>query len=94
MWGVDESGVRMPMSPWIWQDATDIESGAVGLLAFTSQRREVDARRIGLVGLQGKTKLILKIANRDTLMAVFPTEEAAVAARAAGGTDTSHVRLM
>ncbi|MDF0675104.1 MAG: STAS domain-containing protein [Nitrospira sp.] len=62
-------------------EATYIDSAAIGLLALTSQQLMAAERRLSLVGPQGTVRQILEMANIDRMMAVFPTEEAAVAAR-------------
>jgi anti-anti-sigma factor len=64
-------------------DANYIDSAAIGLLALTSQQLMAEERRISLVGPQGTVKQILEMANIDKMIAVFPNEEAAVAARTA-----------
>ncbi|MEK6784279.1 MAG: hypothetical protein AABY61_02240 [Nitrospirota bacterium] len=43
----------------------------------------MEERWISLVGPQGTVKQVLEMANIDKMIAVFPTEDAAVAARAA-----------
>ena len=65
------------------REATYIDSAALGLLALTSQQLTADERRLSLVDPQGTVKQILEMANIDKIIAVFPTEEAAVEARAA-----------
>ena len=64
-------------------EATYMDSAALGLLALTSQQLSVEERWISLVGPQGTVKQVLEIANIDKMIAVFPTEDAAAAARAA-----------
>lgn len=63
-------------------DAIYMDSAAIGLLALTSQQLMADERRISLVGPQGTVKQVLEMANIDKMIAVFPTEDAAAAARA------------
>lgn len=65
------------------REVTFIDSAALGLLALTSQQLATDERRLSLVDPQGTVKQILEMANIDKMIAVFPTEEAAAAARAA-----------
>lgn len=65
------------------QEATYMDSAALGLLALTSQQLSADERRFSLVGPQGTVKQVLELANIDKMIAVFPTEEAAAEARAA-----------
>ncbi|MFZ3013146.1 MAG: STAS domain-containing protein [Nitrospira sp.] len=60
-----------------------MDSAALGILALTSQRLSMEERWISLVGPQGTAKQVLEMANIDKLIAVFPTEDAAAAARAA-----------
>ncbi|TKB65752.1 MAG: STAS domain-containing protein [Nitrospira sp.] len=64
-------------------DAVYVDSAAIGLLALTSQQLTADERQISLVGPQGTVRQILEMANIDKMIAVFPTEDAAAAARAA-----------
>jgi anti-anti-sigma factor len=64
-------------------EATYMDSAALGLLALTSQQLSVEERWISLVGPQGTVKQVLEMANIDKMIAVFPTEDAAAAARAA-----------
>ncbi|MDK2743975.1 MAG: STAS domain-containing protein [Nitrospira sp. BO4] len=64
-------------------EVTYMDSAAVGLLALTSQQLTADNRSISLVDPQGTVKQILEMANIDRMIAVFPSEQAAVDARAA-----------
>jgi anti-anti-sigma factor len=64
-------------------EATYLDSAALGLLALTSQQLSVEERWISLVAPQGTVKQVLEMANIDKMIAVFPTEDAAAAARAA-----------
>ncbi len=64
-------------------DAVYVDRAALGLLALTSQQFSVEERWISLVGPQGTVKQVLEMANIDKMIAVFPTEDAAAAARAA-----------
>lgn len=61
------------------RDVTYMDSAALGLLALTSQQLAADERTLSLVDPQGTVKQILEMANIDKMIAVFPTEEAAVA---------------
>ncbi len=64
-------------------EVTYMDSAAVGLLALTSQQLMAEDRRISLVDPQGTVKQILEMANIDRMIAVFPSEDAAVDAQAA-----------
>lgn len=64
-------------------EATYMDSAALGLLALTSHQLSGEERWISLVGPQGTVKQVLEMANIDKMIAVFPTEDAAAAARAA-----------
>ncbi len=64
-------------------EATYMDSSALGLLALTSQQLSMEERWISLVGPQGTVKQVLEMANIEKMIEVFPTEDAAAAARAA-----------
>jgi anti-anti-sigma factor len=70
-----ESGVRHLIVNL--QEATYVDSAALGLLALTSQQLTVEERRLSLVGPQGTVKQVLEMANIHRMITVFPTEEAA-----------------
>jgi HptB-dependent secretion and biofilm anti anti-sigma factor len=64
-------------------EVTYMDSAAIGLLALTSQQLTADERHISLVSSQGTVRRLLEMANIDKMIAVFPTKDAAAAARAA-----------
>jgi anti-anti-sigma factor len=59
------------------QEATYLDSAAIGLLALTSQQAVADTRTVSLVAPQGTVKQVLELSNIDRMIPMFPTEEAA-----------------
>ena len=65
------------------QEATYLDSAAIGLLALTSHQVAADTRIVSLVAPQGTVKQVLELSNIDRMIPMFPTEEAAADHRSA-----------
>lgn len=78
--------VKQGNSPHIlfnFKQVTFVDSAAIGLLALASQQFKNLNRRLGIVGAQGTVKQVLDLAHIGQMIPLFPSEDAAINAKAA-----------
>lgn len=66
-----------------FKEITFVDSAAIGLLALAAQQFKSLNRRLSIVGAQGTVKQVLDLAHIDHMIPTFPTEDAAINAKAA-----------
>lgn len=66
-----------------FKQVTFVDSAAIGLLALVAQQYKSLNRTLSIVGAQGTVKQVLDLAHIDQMIPTFPTEDAAITAKAA-----------
>ena len=66
-----------------FKQVTFVDSAAIGLFALAAQQCKSTNRRLSIVGAQGTVKQVLDMAHIDQMIPHFPSDDAAVNAKAA-----------